>query len=75
MSKFDLSPKQIETLKTELIRNKVDNMATKDLVDYVISDLHYYYYKLTDNEFLTEAEDYWEEHFPDIIKDVKDVFI
>ena len=75
MSKFDLSPKQIETLKTELIRNKVDNMATKDLVDYVMSDLDMYYDKMPNNEFLIEAEDYWEEHFPDIIKDVKDVLI
>ena len=75
MSKFDLSPKQIETLKTELIRNKVDNMATKDLVDYVMSDLDMYYDKMPNNEFLIEAEDYWEEHFPNIIKDVKDVLI
>ena len=75
MSKFDLSPKQIETLKTELIRNKVDNMATKDLVVYVMSDLDMYYDKMPNNEFLIEAEDYWEEHFPNIIKDVKDVLI
>ena len=59
MSKFDLSPKQIQTLKTELIRNKVDNMATKDLVDYVMSDLDMYYDKMPNNEFLIEAEDYW----------------
>ena len=75
MSKFDLSPKQIQTLKAELIRNKVDNMATKDLVDYVMSDLDMYYDKMPNNEFLIEAEDYWEEHFPNIIKDVKDVLI
>ena len=29
--------------------------------------------KLLDNEFLNIAEDYWDDHFPDIIEEVKEI--
>lgn len=72
MSKFDLTSKQIDTLKDLLVERKVDNMNTQDLTDYVRSDLTWYYSSLVDKEFLQEAEDYLKDNFLDIIKDIKD---
>ncbi len=28
------------------------------------------YKKLSDNEFMIEAENYWEDHFPDIVEEI-----
>jgi len=72
MSKFDLTSEQIDTLKHLLVQRKVDNMNTQDLIDYVRSDLIWYYSSLVDKEFLQEAEDYLKDNFLDIIKDIKD---
>jgi hypothetical protein len=71
MSKSDLTSEQINTLKSLLVQRKVDNMQTPDLIDYVTSDLTWYYDSLLDNEFLQEAKDYLKDDFLNIIKDIK----
>ena len=50
----------------------VDNMSTKDLVSYVTDDLDRYYEKMSDAEFLDEAQNYWEEHYDDVVEEIKD---
>ena len=72
MTKNDLTPEQIDDLKDLLVERMVDNMSTKDLVVYVTDDLTEYYKDLSDKEFLRQAEDYWDEHFPDIVEEIKE---
>ena len=72
MTKNDLTPEQIDDLKDLLVERMVDNMSTKDLVVYVTDDLTEYYKDLSDKEFLRQAEDYWDDHFPDIVEEIKE---
>ena len=72
MLKNDLTPEQIDDLKDLLVERMVDNMSTKDLVVYVTDDLTEYYKDLSDKEFLRQAEDYWDDHFPDIVEEIKE---
>ena len=59
-------------LKEFLTERMVDNMSTKDLVDYVSNDLFNYYDKLGEHEFLEEARNYWDESFDEVVDEVKD---
>ena len=69
----DLTPEQIDDLKDLLVERMVDNMSTKDLVVYVTNDLTEYFEELTDKEFLRQAKDYWEDGFPEIIEEIKEI--
>ena len=69
---LDLTPEQIDDLKDLLVERMVDNMSTKDLVVYVTNDLTEYFEELTDKEFLRQAKDYWDDHFPDIVEEIKE---
>ena len=73
MPKNDLTPEQIDDLKDLLVERMVDNMSTKDLVVYVTDDLTEYFKELTDKEFLRQANDYWDEDFPEIIEEIKEI--
>ena len=68
----DFSPKLINELKTFLVERIVDNMETKDLVQYVMDDLDRYYEKMSDVEFIDEAQNYWDDHFDDVIEEVEE---
>ena len=72
MPKNDLTPEQIDDLKDLLVERMVDNMSTKDLVVYVTDDLTEYFKDLSDKEFLRQAKDYWDDHFPDIVEEIKE---
>tara|TARA_B100000405_G_scaffold47390_1_gene31214 strand:- start:11312 stop:11533 length:222 start_codon:yes stop_codon:yes gene_type:complete len=73
MPKNDLTPEQIDDLKDLLVERMVDNMSTKDLVVYVTDDLTEYYKVLSDKEFLRQAEDYWDESYPEIVEEIKEI--
>ena len=73
MPKNDLTPEQIDDLKDLLVERMVDNMSTKDLVVYVTDDLTEYYKDLSDKEFLRQAEDYWDDHFSEIVEEIKEI--
>ena len=73
MPKNDLTPEQIDDLKDLLVERMVDNMSTKDLVIYVTDDLTEYFKDLSDKEFLRQAKDYWDDGFPDIIEEIKEI--
>ncbi len=73
MPKNDLTPEQIDDLKDLLVERMVDNMSTKDLVVYVTDDLTEYFKELTDKEFLRQAKDYWDDYFPEIIEEIKEI--
>ena len=59
-------------LKEFLTERMVDNMSTKDLVEYVSNDLFSYFDKLGEHEFLEEARNYWDDGFDDVVAEVKD---
>ena len=68
----NLSPKIIDELKAFLVERIVDNMSTKDLVEYVTEDLDEYYDDLTDSQFIIEAQNYWDDSFDDVVEEIKE---
>ena len=74
MTKIELSDNQFSALKELLVERIVDNMSVEDLVEYVSMDLDKYYDDMLDPDFLAEAEDYWEDYFPDIIQEIQEDF-
>jgi len=69
---MNLTPNQIVELKAFLVERYVDNMSTKDLVQYVMDDLNRYYEDMPDAEFIDEAQNYWEDHYDDVVEEVKE---
>ena len=67
-----LTDNELNELKYHYVDRIVDNMATKDLVQYVFDDMPRYVENQSDVEFLDEAQNYWEEHFDDVVKDIKE---
>ena len=70
--KTDYSPELISELKSFYVERVVDNMDTKDLVNYVMDDLDRYYEKQSDMDFLEDAYNYWEDHFDEVVKDIEE---
>ena len=70
--KFGMTHNQLQELRSFLVERIVDNMSTKDLVEYVMDDYFKYFDSLTYAEFMTEAENYWDDHFPDILEEIKE---
>ena len=68
----DFTPKLISELKSFLVERYVDNMSEKDLVAYVMDDLDRYYEKMSDAEFIDEAKNYWEDHYDEVVEEVKE---
>ena len=66
------TPEFIKELKSFLVERQVDNMSTKDLVAYVMDDLDRYYEKMSDVQFIDEAQNYWEDHFDDVVEEVEE---
>ena len=72
LEKFGMTHNQIRELKAFLVERYVDNMSTKDLVQYVMDDLDRYYENMPDAEFLDEAENYWEDSFGEVVDEIQD---
>ena len=72
MDKTKFTPELISELKGFLVERIVDNMDTKDLVQYVMDDLDRYYEKQSDMDFLEDAYNYWEDHFDDVVEEIKE---
>ncbi len=70
--KFGMTHNQIVELKAFLVERYVDNMSTKDLVSYVTDDLDRYYENMSDAEFIDEAKNYWEDHYDEVVEEVKE---
>ena len=68
----EFTPELIKELKSFMVERYVDNMETKDLVEYVTDDLDRFYDKMDDKQFLDEASDYWEDHFSDVVDEVQE---
>ena len=74
MTKIELSDNQFSALRELLVERILDNMSVEDLVEYVQIDLDKYYDDMLDPDFLAEAEDYWEDSFPDVIQEIQEDF-
>ena len=72
LQKFGLTHNQIQELKSFLVERQVDNMSTKDLVAYVMDDLDRYYENMPDAEFIDEAQNYWDDHYDDVVEEIKE---
>ena len=74
MTKIELSDNQFSALRELLVERILDNMSVEDLVEYVGMDLDKYYEDLLYPDFMAEAEDYWEDSFPDVIQEIQEDF-
>ena len=69
---MEFTPAVINELKGLLVERWVDNMSTKDLIAYVMDDLNDLYENMPDAEFIDEAQNYWEDHFDEVVEEVKE---
>ena len=72
MDKTKFTPELISELKGFYVERVVDNMDTKDLVNYVMDDLDRYYEKISDVDFLEDAYNYWEDSFDDVVEEIEE---
>ena len=70
--KYGMTHNQLQELRSFLVERQVDNMDTKDLVAYVMDDLDRYYENMPDAEFVDEAKEYWEDHYDEVVEEIKE---
>mgnify|MGYP001167726842 CR=1 FL=1 len=68
----ELTPALIKELKSFLVERMVDNMETKDLVEYVTDDLDDYFESLPEEQFINEAKNYWDDSFDDVVEEIRE---
>ena len=68
----ELTPTIINELKSFLVERMVDNMETKDLEEYVTNDLDQYFESLSDEKFINEAKNYWDDSFDDVVEEIRE---
>ena len=67
-----LTDNELNELKYHYVDRVVDNMSAKDLVQYVFDDMLRFVETIPEVEFLEDCQDYWEEHYDDVVKDIKE---
>ena len=67
-----LTNKELNELKYHYVDRVVDNMSTKDLVQYVFDDMLRYVETIPEVEFLEDCQNYWEDHFDEVVEEVKE---
>ena len=72
LEKFGMTHNQLQELRSFLVERIVDNMSTKDLVEYVTDDLDKYYENMPDAEFIDEAKNYWDDSYDEVVEDIKE---
>ena len=70
--KFGMTHNQLQELRSFLVERQGDNMEIKDLVSYVTDDLDRYYENMPDAEFVDEAKEYWEDHYDEVVEEIKE---
>ena len=68
-----LTTEQFNTLKELYVERMVDNMSTKDLVQYVTDDMSQWVDSLPEHDFLDECNNYWDDGLDDIIEEVMEI--
>ena len=72
LEKFGMTQNELNELRYHYVDRLVENMSTKDLVQYVFDDLTQYVNGQFDDDFLIDAKNYWEDSFDDVVKDIKE---
>ena len=72
LEKTGMTQNELDELRYHYVDRYVENMSTKDLVQYVFDDLLNYVHNQPDAEFLDEAQNYWEDHYDDVVEEIKD---
>ena len=75
MNKLQLTEEQFERLKSYYIDRYIDNMSMEDLKEYVANTMIFEYDKLSDSEVISDISFYFEEHFNDIVSEVREGII
>ena len=70
--KANLTNEQLQELKDLYVERIVDNMSTKDLVEYVYNDMIHDVENQPEQEFLDDCKDYWGDHYDEIIQEIKE---
>ena len=66
----NLNENQLNSLREFYVERYVDNMETKDLVQYVTDDMMGYMESLPDNEVIEECLNYWDDSFEDVVEEI-----
>ena len=66
----NLNENQLNALREFYVERYVDNMETKDLVQYVTDDMFQYMESLPDNEVIDECLNYWDDSFEDVVEEI-----
>ena len=72
LEKFGMTQNELQELRWHLVDRIVDNMSVEDLVQYVKEDMENMVNDLPDAEFLDQAKDYWEDHYDEVVEDIKE---
>ena len=72
LEKFGMTQNELNELKYHYVDRVVDNMSTKDLVQYVFDDMLNNVDNIPEVEFLEDCRDYWEDQYDEVIKDIKE---
>ena len=72
LEKFGMTQNELNELRYHYVDRYVENMSTKDLVSYVFDDMLNYVHNQPDAEFIDEAQNYWEDHYDDVVEEIKD---
>ena len=67
-----LTNEELQELKYHYVDRVVDNMSTKDLIQYVIDDMNRYVDTQFEQDFLEDCRNYWEDSFDDVVKEIKE---
>ena len=68
-----LTNQQLSELRDLFVDRYVDNMSTKDLVEYVYNDMSHYVEGQSDEAFIKDCKDYWEDDYDIILEEVNEI--
>ena len=72
LEKFGMTQNELNELRYHYVDRLVDNMSTKDLVQYVFDDMTQYVDNQSDTEFLEDCRNYWEDYFDEVVEEVEE---
>ena len=72
LEKFGMTQNELNELRYHYVDRLVDNMSTKDLVQYVFDDMLRYVDTQFEQDFLDDCRNYWEDGFDDVVEEVKE---
>ena len=67
-----LTDNELKELKYHYVDRIVENMSTKDLVQYVFDDMTRYVDTQFEQDFLEDCRNYWEDSFDDVVQEIKE---